>query len=301
MIININTIPNISGIYKINYENGKIYIGQAINCHRRALEHNNKNIQPCDKALKKYSATMEILESNISYDQLDEKETYWIQKYKSFDREKGYNLVVSGNASGKRGAENPNALFTQEQINKIIDLLIYHKELSLIDIANHFNTTQDTILKISKGYTYRQENMQYPLRSYDHTSQKKDNIFNYFSSEEELINLKEDLKNRLDLKIEPDLQQKYNIPIRVLREINKGTKFMEYGNYDYPIRKKNTSRLTISYNDILEILRLLRESTLSMSQIGKKFNILDRNTVARINKGQTFPIQGYNYPARLTK
>jgi len=44
MIININEIPkNTSGIYKINYSNGKIYIGQALNIYSRALEHNSKD------------------------------------------------------------------------------------------------------------------------------------------------------------------------------------------------------------------------------------------------------------------
>lgn len=44
MITNINEIPaNICGIYKIEYDNGKNYIGQSINIRKRALEHNNKN------------------------------------------------------------------------------------------------------------------------------------------------------------------------------------------------------------------------------------------------------------------
>ena len=56
MINNIDNKLNICGIYKINYDNGKIYIGQARSIYARALEHNSKNKYPCDKALKKHNA-----------------------------------------------------------------------------------------------------------------------------------------------------------------------------------------------------------------------------------------------------
>ena len=62
MITNIKDIPNnITGIYKITYDNNKVYIGQALNIKSRALEHNNKSKELCDIALKKHDAI--ILES----------------------------------------------------------------------------------------------------------------------------------------------------------------------------------------------------------------------------------------------
>ena len=48
---------NMMGIYKINYPNGKIYIGLSTNIKRRMKEHNHnshKNLPPCDAAIKKY-------------------------------------------------------------------------------------------------------------------------------------------------------------------------------------------------------------------------------------------------------
>ena len=36
-----NLQQNVSGIYKINYPNGKIYIGQSNDIKRRMYEHNN--------------------------------------------------------------------------------------------------------------------------------------------------------------------------------------------------------------------------------------------------------------------
>ena len=44
MITNINENLKVCGVYKINYDNGKIYIGQALSIWSRANEHNSKNI-----------------------------------------------------------------------------------------------------------------------------------------------------------------------------------------------------------------------------------------------------------------
>ena len=81
MITNINNNLKVCGIYKINYDNGKIYIGQALSIWSRANEHNSKNTQVCDKALKSHSATIEILEIVSDVLQLDEIENKWINYY----------------------------------------------------------------------------------------------------------------------------------------------------------------------------------------------------------------------------
>ena len=77
MINNIDNKLNICGIYKINYDNGKIYIGQARSIYARALEHNSKNKYPCDKALKKHNATIEILQRITDINLLDKAESFY--------------------------------------------------------------------------------------------------------------------------------------------------------------------------------------------------------------------------------
>ena len=101
MITNINDDLKVCGIYKINYDNGKIYIGQALSIWSRANEHNSKNIQICDRALKMHSATIEILEIVSDVLQLDEIESKWINYYNATDKNIGYNILKNGNASGK--------------------------------------------------------------------------------------------------------------------------------------------------------------------------------------------------------
>lgn len=298
MITNINDDLKVCGIYKINYDNKKIYIGQALSIWSRANEHNSKNIQICDKALKKHSATIEILEIVPDILQLDEIENKWINYYNATDKNIGYNILKNGNASGKRGTDNCNAIFNQSQINEIVDLLINNTKLSYKDIANQYKVSQDTILNISQGYTYFNPNLSYPLRKYNHDSNKKDNVLDYFNSEKDLLDLKDDLYYRWDLEIEKDLTKKYNIPLKILRAINCGDIFNNIGNYNYPIRNKNIrNNQNFTINDVLNILFDLRNGKESMTNIGLKYNI-HRNTVSKINKGEAYIIKNYDYPAR---
>lgn len=299
MITNINDIPkNISGIYKINYDNNKIYIGQALNIRNRALEHNSKNKEICDKALKIHNATLEILEEIKDIALLEEIEILYIKKYSSTNRNIGYNILLGGNASGKRGIDNCNAIFNKQQLDEIIDLLINHKELSIKQIAEKYKVNQITILKISKGQTYVNPNLSYPLRNNDHSSVCKNKISDYFNTIEILINLKDDLLYRWDLDMEKTLKEKYQIPLKILREINQGKKFQEVGTYNYPIRKKNIRNINnFSIQDILNILNDLSNTKMSMTEIGLKYHI-NRNTVSNINKGLAYPIKNYQYPAR---
>ena len=120
----------------------------------------------------------------------------------------------------------------------------------------------------------------------------------YFSNVQDLISLKEDLLYRWDLEIEKDLIQKYNIPLKLLRDINNGRKFENIGNYSYPIRDKNIrNNNNFSQQDILNILSDLKSTKDSMTNIGLKYNV-HRNTISKINKGEAYIIKDYVYPAR---
>lgn len=298
MITNINENLKVCGIYKLNYDNGKIYIGQALSIYSRALEHNSKNVQICDQALKKHQASIEILEIVSDVLQLDSIEDKWIDYYNATNKNIGYNILKHGNVSGKRGIENCNASFNESQLNEIVNLLLNETKLSYKDIANLYNVDQSTILRISQGYSYFNPNLNYPLRKNNHDANKKDSVIDYFKNEEELLQLKDDLLYRWDLEIENDLAKQYNIPIKIIRNINQGYLFETVGNYQYPIRNKNIrNNQNFTINDVLNILSDLRSTNKSMSDIGLKYNI-HRNTVSKINKGESYIIKGYDYPAR---
>ena len=298
MITNINEKLKVCGIYKLNYDNGKIYIGQALSIYSRALEHNSKNIQICDKALKKHNASIEILEIVNDILQLDNIEDKWINYYNATDKNIGYNVLKQGNASGKRGVENCNASFNKDQLNEIVNLLVNETRLSYKDIAVLYNVDQSTILRIAQGYSYFDPNLNYPLRKNNHDANKKNTVTDYFEDEQVLLSLKEDLLYRWDLEIENDLAKQYNIPIKVIRGINQGSLFEDIGDYQYPIRGKNIrNNQNFTIDIVLNILNDLRNTSAPMSEIGIKYNI-NRNTVSKINKGESYIVKGYDYPAR---
>lgn len=95
-------------IYKaINLVNSKVYIGQTINTlEYRKLKHMNKSKHNCDtifcRAIRKYGELnfdWSIIDSAESQDELNEKEIYWIDFYKSHifrDDSNGYNMTLGG-------------------------------------------------------------------------------------------------------------------------------------------------------------------------------------------------------------
>lgn len=110
------------GIYKIeNLINHKIYIGQSNNIERRFKEHctkwKNSRI-PVDYAIYKYGKenfSFKVIEE-CSIDDLNEKEQYWIEYYKSYLN--GYNCNLGGEQQSI-GSFNGRAKLTEEEVKKI--------------------------------------------------------------------------------------------------------------------------------------------------------------------------------------
>lgn len=93
------------GIYKIeNKVNGKIYIGQSVNIenrwkqHMRELNKSSHKNQHLLSSWKKYG--QENFEFSVictcNSDELDEKEIYYIDLYKTYNYEYGYNMTIGG-------------------------------------------------------------------------------------------------------------------------------------------------------------------------------------------------------------
>lgn len=94
------------GIYKWTSPSGKIYIGQAINLKKREREFKRPNSpytsigSAIDNARAKYNDfnkwKYEVLEK-CTVEELDEKETYWIDFYDS--KNNGYNSTYGGDGN----------------------------------------------------------------------------------------------------------------------------------------------------------------------------------------------------------
>lgn len=92
-------------IYKYkNNINGKIYIGQTCNFTKRKKQHLRSSVNIYDdylihKAIRKYGIenfSIDILEYCQSKEELNEREMFYIELYKSFAKESGYNLTKGG-------------------------------------------------------------------------------------------------------------------------------------------------------------------------------------------------------------
>lgn len=135
------------GIYKItNLINNKVYIGQSNNIERRFKEHQYKGESSgisLDVAIQKYGKDMfsyEIIEE-CSLEQLNNRETYWIQYYNS--KETGYNCSDGGDQQSV-GENNGRAKLTEQDVILIRKAYANHKKQK--DIYELFAD------KISFGY-----------------------------------------------------------------------------------------------------------------------------------------------------
>lgn len=145
----------IVGIYKItNLLNNKCYVGQSRNIYRRWQSHKYANDSyPLHAAMKKYGTenfSFEILEE-CRMDELNEKESYYIQKLRP-----EYNCDGGGNAH--RVPQKLNS----EKVIQIIQAI--QDGSSHVDIAKKFNISKDTVRDINVGRTWRQDNIEYPIR-----------------------------------------------------------------------------------------------------------------------------------------
>lgn len=111
-----------------NKINNKVYIGMTKDVINRWKSNGIKykpkkgkeNSRPFWNAIKKYgfeSFEHIILEENLSKEEACEKEKYYIQKFKSREREKGYNIAEGGNG-GRIYLEHPKGMLGKQHNNE---------------------------------------------------------------------------------------------------------------------------------------------------------------------------------------
>lgn len=151
-----------TGIYKItNTINGKSYIGQSTDIHRRwrneIADSNNSNSHsynyPLMKAFRKYGADnfkFEVIEECKS-EELNQKEVYWIDYFDTFFH--GYNQTIGGDATIRQPKENV--------IGVIFDLI--NTDMMHKDIASKWHMSEEMVQGINTG-RYWKHNANYPLQ-----------------------------------------------------------------------------------------------------------------------------------------
>ena len=144
-------------VFKINcLINDKIYIGQTVQNPpiKRWLDHydemNRTNNQLLlYRALRRWGIenfAFQILEENIELSKLNEKEIYYITKFKSNQKKYGYNLTRGGQLSTR-------AKLDESKVREIIDYIKNENEKTFVDIAKIFGVSREMISDINTGET----------------------------------------------------------------------------------------------------------------------------------------------------
>lgn len=124
-------VENNSGIYKwTNLVNGKIYIGQSSNLKKRKSRFLNFNLEYSGEYINnsrlKYPSGEYWKYDIIEYcnvEELDNRETYYINLYNSTDKSIGYNLCKGGNGTRGFSPWNKGLKWTDDIKNKISETL----------------------------------------------------------------------------------------------------------------------------------------------------------------------------------
>lgn len=315
---NVNISDHLSGIYKINFPNGKSYIGLSTNIKRRMNEHNNHANLPDNSkdkhavhfAIQKYGkiTEFELLEKipENDIDLLKEREQYWIAYYDTFNKEKGYNLTEGGDGIlTLQKLWKENQVLTDDQAEEVRKLL-RDSQLTQKEIAEQFNVNDSIIKYINHGISYYKEGIDYPIREKYLGSKLKsvrDNGYNLIN-EDILKTVHEYLiQNELTYK---EIANNLDINPKLISSINCGRyDYYKLKGYNYPLRKEPVIKISgfdsihasVTKDEVIEILGLLANSDLEIGEIASIYNI-SRATITKINQGITFPIENIIYPIR---
>jgi len=151
-----------------NKINNKVYIGQASNFKRRlggyksfAKHNNHSSKRPINRAINKYgwnNFDIIILEE-CQREQLNEREIYWINFYKSTDHLKGYNISPGGNVFSDIycGKNNPfyghnHSLKTRNHLSELAKERFQDKNNHPLFGKHHKQTTIEKLKKIDRSY-----------------------------------------------------------------------------------------------------------------------------------------------------
>ncbi|WP_050690548.1 GIY-YIG nuclease family protein [Priestia megaterium] len=141
-------LNTLSGIYKITCKsNSKFYIGSAVNiCARwsthlndlRKDKHSNSYLQNSFNLYGEKAFKFEIIESVVKREQLIEREQFWLDDTKPYDRKVGFNIVkVAGNCLGNKLKDS-----TKEKLKRILNKPVLQYDLDGNFVALHISAKE---------------------------------------------------------------------------------------------------------------------------------------------------------------
>ena len=225
-------MKNVIYAYKKKSSNKIVYVGQTNNLDYRHKQHvkydpynpNNKEYNyPLSRGIRKYGENeyeLIILEDNLTLEQLNDREIYWIKYYDTYFN--GYNQSTGG-------ANPVKPVFDDNLINLVIEMLKDYDN-SFQDICDKTGLSMTHIYNINTGNRRKRDNIQYPIRPSNVVGTRGLKI-----SPEQNIEIHHLLLNTS--KEFKEIGEMYNCNAATISRINRGlTKSYRLENYTYPLR-----------------------------------------------------------------
>ena len=286
-------IVRTGSIYKIeNLINGKVYIGQTVLKPELRWSKHLSSIDtyiryPLYADFKKFGVehfSFQVIETSIPLNLLDDKEIFYIAKYKSFYLDGGYNLT-------RGGQRNKYSKLTECQVLNIIYRIRHGEKFK--DIASLYGVSYSVVSDINCGDIWYFEIFDYPIRK--QSNPKK----NYSYSE--IYEIREQLMCGCNLSAVAKL---HNTSVQTIRRINLGEIYRDeslvYPLYDTKHRPDGH----LSDEMILVIIDYLESTNFNYNEIVRDIKSrydmsIDRHTISGINNGVCYASRlcelGYEY------
>ena len=271
--------------------NKVVYVGQTKDLknrrykheHREPIYQNGKEYNyPLSRGFRKYGVNaydLIILEDNLTREEIDEREIYWINYYNTYKDPAGYNQTPGG----KRGKEYFK--FNEETISLAKKLLKEQKPFKEISEITGISIVM--LSEINSGTRHRDENEQYPLNYYTHGRKLS------LETVDKIINLL--LEGELT---QQQIAIQLNVKENQVGRINQGTAYKR-DNLKYPLRTKVVSgkRKVLNNKELQQLIQDIMNTDISFEKLGIKYGI-SISTVYSINKGKSRKQENLEYPLR---
>lgn len=272
--------------------NDKLYVGQSRNPKKRFNEHckkSNSKYSLISRAIQKYGRehfSLEVVEHNIEL--YNEREKYWISALNTL-APYGYNVLRGGDEPPIRyGDDSSQCKLTDEELCKLKKDLRDTDE-SLMSLAKKYNISKKQVLRINHGVSRCVLGEQYPIRQSPNRNGKL--------SEEDVDAIIDLLK--YSYFFNGEIARMFGVQVHAISDINDGSRHRRNGE-KYPIRDwKSSGVILFTYEQVTDIIDLLRNSNLSLNKIAKKYNVYVQS-IQQINSGSAkkYRRDGISYPIR---
>ena len=260
-----------------NNINGKIYVGQSQNAELRFKQH----CKPCNmdnsiigRAIKKYGKnnfSLRIIEKQI--ENYNERERYWIKQYNSLVPF-GYNIAAGGENPPVLYGEDSPACFLSDGALQDLKKDLLNTNISYGKLATKYNISKKQVIRINYGLSRASIDVRYPIRKEPCLNGKLTS-----ADVELIINML-----KYTYLFNGEIARMFGVEVHAISDINSGKTHRTDG-IIYPIRKwKSCGVVLFTYDQVTEIIDLLRNTNMSLNQIAKKYNVYVQ-PIQEINNG----------------